>query len=103
MISVSIMWPNGENASFDHDYYLGKHIPMLAKLLGDKLKKIEVDRGMGGREPGSPPAYVAITRLKFDSIEDFQTAFGPHADRVTGDESNFTNIEVQVQISEIVK
>jgi uncharacterized protein (TIGR02118 family) len=41
--------------------------------------------------------------LHFDSVGDFQTAFGPHAERITGDEPNFTNIAVKVQISEVVK
>jgi uncharacterized protein (TIGR02118 family) len=72
-------------------------------VLGDTLKKVEVDRGIGGLQPGAPPPYVAITHLHFDSVGDFQTAFGPHAERITGDEPNFTNIAVKVQISEVVK
>jgi uncharacterized protein (TIGR02118 family) len=87
----------------DHDYYVQTHIPMLVEVLGDKLKKVEVNRGMGGREPGSPPPYLAITHLHFDSVDDFQTAFGPYAERITGDEPNFTNIEVKVQVSEVVR
>ncbi len=102
MISVTVMWRNGEDAAFDHDYYLGTHIPMLRELLGERLKGIQVDRGLGGLEPGAPPPYVAITRLQFDSMDDFQAAFGPHVATITGDEPNFTNIEVQVQISEVV-
>lgn len=76
---------------------------MLVELLGDTLKKVEVDRGIGGLQPGAPPPWVAITHLHFDSVGDFQTAFGPHAERITGDEPNFTNIAVKVQISEVVK
>jgi hypothetical protein len=61
MIDVTIMWSNAVDATFDHDYYLQKHIPMLGELLGDKLKKVEVASGIGGLEPGAPPPYVAIT------------------------------------------
>ena len=103
MISVTVMWPNGDDATFDHDYYQNKHIPMLGELLGDKLKRIEVDRGLGGLDPGAPPPYVAITHLHFDSVEAVQTALGPHIETITGDEPNFTNIQVKVQISEVVK
>ena len=59
MINVSVMWPNSDDATFDHDYYLQTHIPMLVELLGDTLKKVEVDRGIGGLQPGAPPPYVA--------------------------------------------
>jgi len=103
MIKVTVMWPNSDDATFDHEYYLQKHIPMLGELLGDKLKRVEVDRGVGGLEPGAPPPYVAITNLHFDSVDDFQMAFGPNVEKITGDEPNFTNIPVKVQISEVVK
>jgi hypothetical protein len=55
---------------------------LLSGLLGNQ--KLEVDRGIGGLEPGAPPPYVAITHLHFDSVDDFQIAFGPHAERITG-------------------
>ena len=103
MIDVTIMWSNADDATFDHDYYLQKHIPMLGELLGDKLKRVEVVRGIGGLEPVAPPPYVAIAHLYFDSVDAFQTAFGPHVEKITGDERNFTNIPVKVQISEVVK
>jgi uncharacterized protein (TIGR02118 family) len=77
MIDVIVMWPNADDATFDHDYYLQKHIPMLGELLGDKLTRVEVAKGIGGLEPGAPPPYVAITHLYFDSVDAFQTAFGP--------------------------
>lgn len=102
MIDVTVLRSNADDATFDQDYYLQKHIPMLGELLGDKLKRVEVARGIGGLEPGAPPPYVAITHLYFDSIDDFQTAFGPNVEKITGDERNFTNIPVKVQISEIV-
>jgi uncharacterized protein (TIGR02118 family) len=103
MIDVTVMWSNADDATFDHDYYLQKHIPMLGELLGDNLKRVEVARGIGGLAPGAPPPYVAITHLYFDSVDAFQTAFGPHVEKITADEPNFTNIPIKVQISEVVK
>lgn len=57
MIDLTVLWSNADDAIFDHDYYLQKHIPMLGELLGDGLKSIEVVKGIGGLEPGSPPPY----------------------------------------------
>jgi len=61
MIDVTIMWSNADDATFDHDYYLQKHIPMLGDLLGDKLKRVEVARGIGGScSPfGATPSVAA--------------------------------------------
>ena len=44
-----------------------------------------------------------ITHLYFDSLDDFQAAFGPNVEKITGDERNFTNIPARVQVSEVVK
>lgn len=102
MINVSVLWSNGENANLDQEYYLNKHIPMLRELLGDRLKKVEVHRGLGGLAPGSPPPYLVMTHLQFESLADFQEGFAEHGAQIQGDEPNFTNIPVQVQISEII-
>jgi uncharacterized protein (TIGR02118 family) len=101
MIKVSVLYPGGEGTTFDHDYYVDKHIPMVAELLGDKLRAVSVDRGLGGREPGSPPPYVAMAHLVFDSVEDFQAAMGPHAEQIGADVANYTNTTAAMQLSEI--
>jgi len=103
MIKVSVLYPSGDGATFDHDYYVDTHIPMVAKLLGDKLKSVSVDRGLGGREPGAPPPYVAMAHLVFDSVEDFQAAMGPHAEEIAKDVPNYTNTTAELQVSEIAK
>jgi uncharacterized protein (TIGR02118 family) len=103
MIKVSVLYPSGEEATFNHQYYVDQHIPMVAGLLGDKLKDVSVDRGLGGREPGAPPPYLAMAHLVFESVEDFQAAMGPHAEQIGADASNYTNTTATLQISEIAK
>ena len=69
--------------------------------LGDSLIESGIDKGLGSAVPGDPPPYVSIGWLIFNSIEEFGAAFGPHADELMGDLPNFTDIEPQIQISEI--
>ncbi len=61
------------------DYYCNSHIPMVQEKRGPALKGVAVDQGLGGGKPGSDVTYVAIGHLLFESVESFQTAFGPHA------------------------
>ncbi|WP_318344370.1 EthD family reductase [Flagellimonas baculiformis] len=103
MIKVTILYPNGEGKTFDMDYYATKHMPMLADLFGDTLKNLEIDKGISGRTADDPIPYLAIGYLYFDSIEDYQNAFGPHAAQIRGDIPNYTNILPVVQISEVVR
>ena len=101
MIKVSVMYPNSSNATFDIDYYCNIHLPMVGKLLGDALKSGAVDSGLAGGTPGEAPAFIAMGHMTFNSVEEFQESFGPKADAIMADLANFTNIQPQIQISEI--
>jgi uncharacterized protein (TIGR02118 family) len=102
MIKVSVLYPSGDDVTFDYDYYMKKHIPMVAELLAGTLRGVSVDRGIAGGAPGAPPPYLAMTHLVFDSLEDFQAATAPLADRLGADGPNYTNATATVQISEIL-
>jgi uncharacterized protein (TIGR02118 family) len=101
MIKVSVMYPTTEGATFDMDYYINKHIPMVQEKLGAACKGASVEAGLGGGAPGQPPAYVCMGHLLFDSVEDFQSSFGPHAGPIMGDIPNYTSIAPVVQVSDI--
>ena len=99
MIKVGVFYPVSQK--FDWDYYLNKHTPMIQKLLAPAMKKVEIEKGLGGGGPGAPATYTAICNLHFDSIEAFQKAFGPHAGEIMGDIANYTDVQPVVQISEV--
>lgn len=101
MIKVSVLYPNQAGSRFDMAYYLNKHIPMVQQKLGAALKGTSVEQGLGGAQPGSPPAYVAMGHLLFDSVETFQQSFGPHSEAIVGDIPNYTNAQPTIQVSEV--
>jgi uncharacterized protein (TIGR02118 family) len=101
VIKVSVLYPNTAGSRFDMTYYLNKHIPMVQQKLGTALKGASVEQGLGGAQPGSPPAYVAMGHLLFDSVETFQKSFGPHAETIVADVSNYTNTQPTIQVSEV--
>jgi len=101
MIKVSVIYPNSSDASFDIEYYCNTHMPMVQGLLGDSIKSRHVDYGLGGGAPGDKAPYIAMGHLTFDSLESFQSAFTPHAEKIMSDIPNYTNIAPQIQISEI--
>lgn len=101
MIKVSVLYENTEGKKFDMAYYLNKHIPMLQQKLGKACKRLEVDQGLGGMQPGSKPPYVALAHMHFDSMDTFQGAFGPHAEVIMADIPKYTDIAPIIQISQI--
>ena len=101
MVKVSVLYPNGPGSRFDMGYHLGRHIPMVQQKLGTALKGTDVEGGVSGSQPGSPPAFVAMGHLLFDTVESFQQAFGPHAEAIVGDIPNYTNTQPTIQVSEV--
>ena len=101
MVKLSVMYPNQEGTNLDMTYYCNRHIPMVRQLLGSTLKGVSVEQGISGEEAGSPAPYLAMGHLLFDSLEAFQTTFGPHAQAIVGDIPNYTNSEPIVQIGEV--
>ena len=102
MIKVSVMYADKPNARFDHAYYRDVHMPLVQKLMGDRCRSYAVDKGLEGGTPGSPPTYVAMCHIFCDSVEAFQTGFGPHAQEIMADIPNYTDQTPIIQISEVV-
>ena len=101
MIKVSVLYPNISGESFDIDYYCSTHVPMVGKLLGDALKGGAIDSGIAGGAEGEAAPFVAMGHLLFESVEEFQSSFGPNAEQIMADLPNFTTIQPQIQISDV--
>lgn len=97
------MYPNSAEAKFDTEYYKNTHLPMIAQSLGDALKGLEINLGLGGKTTSEPAPYIAIAHLTFESLEIFQASFGPYSRKFAADVPNYTNVQGEIQISEIVK
>ena len=102
MIRLTIMYPNGDDAYFDMEYYQNKHIAMVKEKCGEALKECTVVQGLGGAAPGSPAPYVVISSLSVESMDDFLTYVAPHDPAFAADVPNFTNIIPVIQINEVI-
>ena len=94
MIRLSVLYPATEGATFDHDYYREKHVPLAVKSWG--LDGAEIDKGVNG-------PYVAAVHFKFESEEAMNAAMASEGTgAVMADLANYTTIMPAMQISEIV-
>lgn len=93
MIRLSVLYPDTEGASFDHDYYRDQHVPLCLRTWG--LDSAEIDKGIDG-------PYVAAVHFRFDSPEAMQEAMGsPGTAEIQSDVANYTTITPAIQVSEI--
>jgi uncharacterized protein (TIGR02118 family) len=94
MIRFSVFYPATEGATFDHDYYRDKHVPLAVSTWG--LDGAEIDKGLDG-------PYVAAVHFRFESPEALQTAMASDGTgAVLADVANYTTITPVVQTSEVV-
>ena len=94
MIRLSVFYPATEGATFDHDYYREKHVPLCVKTWG--LDGAEIDKGVDGPN-------VAAVHFKFETLEALQAAMGAEGTgAVLADVANYTSIAPVLQTSEIV-
>jgi len=101
MFKVSILYPGGDDKTFDMDYYEKKHMPMVAAYLGKNLKFYEIDKGIGGRTPNDKAPYVAIGYFYITDVAEYNKAIAQNRDAIISDFKNYTNIQPVVQISEV--
>jgi uncharacterized protein (TIGR02118 family) len=103
MIKVSILYANGEGKTFDMNYYTTTHMPLVARLLGDSLKALTIDKGISGRTPDTPVPYLAIGHLYFETISAYQNSMKQNVEKIRADIPNFTNIQPVIQVSEVMQ
>jgi uncharacterized protein (TIGR02118 family) len=95
---VTVVYPNKDGSKFDFDYYMQKHIPWVASLVG---RKIEVRRGISAAA-GSVAPYVCIATIAA-SIAEFQAVLARHGAEILADVPKYTNIEPIIQFDEILE
>jgi len=104
MIRLTVNYPNTPGGRFDLDYYLTKHMPLVdQKMKPHGLRSWSVVKGLGGVAPGSPAPFMITATMDFDSMETLQGGMAAESASILADIPNYTDIQPQIQIDEILK
>jgi uncharacterized protein (TIGR02118 family) len=101
MFKVEILYPNGDDKTFDMDYYENKHMPMMAGFIGKNLFFYEIDKGMAGRTPNDKVPFQAIGYFYINDAAEYNKVIAQNIDTILNDVKKYTNIQPIIQISEI--
>ena len=97
-----MFYPNKPGARFDHNYFAKEHKALVeSKLKPMGLIQVAIEKGLAVGTADTPPPYVGIGNLTFNSMEEFHKAFGAHGAEVMADAPNYTDIEPVVLINEV--
>ena len=100
--TITVMYENVDDATFDLDYYLSKHMP----LVGEKFARFGITGWRVVKAVGTPtgekPLYSIIATLEFETAQQFKDAVAAEGGPVFGDVPNFSNKSPVVVISDVV-
>jgi len=100
-VTVHVIYPITEGATFDYDYFADKHLKLVRKHFEPHgLSGATASKGLSGG-PDTPPAHFAITTLSFPDDASMQAALGS-AGPVIEDISNYTNCHPQMMIGTVI-
>jgi uncharacterized protein (TIGR02118 family) len=102
MIKVIVSYPNQAGARFNLDYYLTKHMPLVAEKIGGALKGWSAEQGVGGGAPGAPAEFMIQATLTMESVEAFQAAMATVGPVIMADIPNYTDIQPHIQVNQIL-
>src|SRR6202142_1959457 len=102
MVCISVLYPTSSGKKFDNAYYAKIYMPLVMERCNSfGLIRYEIDTGLAGGAPGSSAPLTSVGRLYFNTVEEFQKALAAHGAEILGDVPNYTDIELQIQISQM--
>jgi uncharacterized protein (TIGR02118 family) len=101
MHCVSVAYPQKAGGTFDFEYYVRTHVPLVARLVGANAVKAEVRRGVASPD-GSAPHFVCLANFWIKSPQEFQATLARHGSEIMGDIPNFTNLQPILQVDEVL-
>jgi uncharacterized protein (TIGR02118 family) len=84
MYSVQIMYPKTDDSTFDMDYYMSSHMPMVAEALGDACQAWGAVAVTSGQ-------YEAIGWVTVNSEDAWNAALAAKGGDIMADIPNYTN------------
>ena len=91
MFCASGVYPTGVDG-FDIEYFLTKHAPMFAEMLGDNCVRWEVHRALAS--PGAPPPpFTAAAYFWIEDAERFGATLAEHGETIYQDIARFSRTQ----------
>lgn len=98
-VSLQVLYPTENGTTFDHDYYVSKHLPIADEHMGPHVDKILIIKGLAGG-PDTPAGFHTIATLTFTDQAGLDSALAA-AGPVLADIPNFFNGQPQMLIGEV--
>ncbi len=96
-ISLQVLYPISDGATFDYDYYVSKHIPLVGKIFGEHgMTSMGASKGVSGG-PVPEPGYFAIATMMFPDEASLGAAMEAGGE-IFADIPNYTSVQPDVLV-----
>lgn len=98
-VSLQVLYPTANNTTFDHAYYMSKHMKIVGETIAPHAQSTLVVKGLAGG-PDTPPAYHAIATITFadqTAMDAGMAAAGPAIEDIP----NFYSSKPEMLIGEV--
>ena len=94
--AFTAIFPAGAGIHFDHGVYRDEHLPLMQRLYGDALVRVEMRKPVLAQGE-APSPYAAFVNFWISDPGAFAAASAAHGQTLVQDKIHFTNSEQQVQ------
>jgi uncharacterized protein (TIGR02118 family) len=98
LITLTALYPKTDDSTFDMDYYVNTHLPLVSERIGAVVST----SASAGTDFGGPTPYMCVGVINIESMDALATAFGAHGDEIMGDIPNFTNVAPVIYVGDVV-
>lgn len=99
MVKLTVLYGQPEDPAAFDQYYEDNHTPLVEKI--PNLQRFEAAKVVGTPD-GSQPEYYSVAELWFESMEQFQDAFGSEEGQAAaGDVPNFATGGATLLVCEV--
>lgn len=94
MHKVTVLYPKSDDSTFDMEYYKTVHRDLVVKHMD--VERFDIDEGLDG-------PYMAMGHLYWPTAEAMQAGMSaPGTADTAADVKNFTNVQPQFQVSQVI-
>ncbi len=98
-VSLQVLYPTSDATTFDHDYYLATHMPLVAQHMGAHIQTTQIVKGLAGG-PDVPAGFHAVATMTFADQAGLDAALGV-AGPVLADIPNFFSGQPMMLIGQV--
>ncbi len=99
-MTLQVLYPTDDGTTFDYDYYLKKHMKMVAETMGKHIDRTVIAKGVSGG-PDTPAGFHTVATLIFADQGALDAALAASGDALA-DIPNFYSGTPKMLIGEVV-